>query len=216
MIDLHTHTILSDGELIASELVQRAAQKGYKTIALTDHVDASNLGMVTAGLVAAAGELNKLGTIKVIPGVEITHVPPPGIKEMVSRARKLGARLVVVHGETITEPVLPGTNRAAIEAGVDILAHPGLITPADVQRAKEKGVYLEISSRVGHSLTNGHVARTAIEIGAELVFSTDTHSPDNLVTDEQRVQILRGCGLSEDKVEAVIKNAEKIAGQVKV
>ena len=216
MIDLHTHTILSDGELIASELVQRAAQKGYRTIALTDHVDASNLDRVTAELVAGAGELNKLGTIKVIPGVEITHVPPKGIKAMVDRARKLGARLVVVHGETITEPVVPGTNKAAIEAGADILAHPGLISLAEVKLAKEKGVYLEISARTGHSLTNGHVARTAIEIGAQLVFSTDTHSPDNLVTDEQRMQILCGCGLSESQIKMVIGNAEKIAGQVKV
>ena len=44
------------------------------------------------------------------------------------RARALGAQIVLVHGETIVEPVPPGTNHQAIEAGVDILAHPGLIS----------------------------------------------------------------------------------------
>ena len=42
--------------------------------------------------------------------------------------RGLGARIIVVHGETIVEPVRPGTNRKALESDVDILAHPGLIT----------------------------------------------------------------------------------------
>jgi histidinol phosphatase-like PHP family hydrolase len=67
----------------------------------------------------------------------------------------------VVHGETIVEPVLPGTNRAAIAAGVDILAHPGLITKEEAMLAAQKGVLLEITTRRGHSFTNGHVASIA-------------------------------------------------------
>ena len=51
-----------------------------------------------------------------------------------------------MHGETICEPVAPGTNRAAIEAGVDILAHPGLITEEEARLAASKGVLLEVSS----------------------------------------------------------------------
>ncbi|MFY9194440.1 MAG: PHP domain-containing protein, partial [Methanoculleus sp.] len=53
MYDLHTHTILSDGELLPTELIRRAAVLGYSTIAITDHADASNL----AGLVEAIGEV---------------------------------------------------------------------------------------------------------------------------------------------------------------
>lgn len=208
MIDLHTHTFLSDGELVPSELVQRAKEKGYTAIALTDHVDSSNIERVTKELVKVAGELNRLGTIKVIPGVEITHVPPKGIKVLVKRARELGARLVLVHGETIAEPVIKGTNRAGIEAGVDILAHPGLILPEDVRLAKEMHVYLEISGRKGHCLTNGYVAKMALESGAKLIFSTDAHSEEDLVTDKDRERILYGCGLRE--VRDVIKNAEEI------
>ena len=54
--------------------------------------------------------------VTVLCGVEITHVPPP----LISQARGPGqggrAQLVVVHGETIVEPVEVGTNLAAIEA----------------------------------------------------------------------------------------------------
>ena len=78
---------------------------------------------------------------------------------MVKRARELGAFIVLVHGETITEPVLPGTNRAAIEAGADILVHPGLITEADARLAKRNGVRLEVSGRKGHAYANGYVAK---------------------------------------------------------
>lgn len=208
MIDLHMHTLLSDGELLPSEMVQRAGEKGYTAIALTDHVDSSNIERVVKELVKAAEELNRLGSLKVIPGVEITHVPIKGIKAMVDKARDLGARLVLVHGETIVEPVQPGTNRAAIEAGADILTHPGLISPEDMKLAKEKGVCLEITARKGHSLTNGHVAKLACELGARLVFSTDAHSPCDLVTDQERDKILYGCGLAKDEIRKVIKNAE--------
>jgi histidinol phosphatase-like PHP family hydrolase len=210
MIDLHTHTLLSDGALLPSELVQRAADKGYTAIALTDHVDDSNIDRVVREIVMAATVLNKLGTIKVIPGVEITHVPLKGIKDLVKKARDLGSKLVLVHGETLMEPVVTGTNRTAIESGADIVTHPGLILPDDVKLAKDKGVYLEITARAGHSLTNGYVAKVATEIGANLVFSTDSHLPNDLVDDKRRESILLGCGLTKDGVLRVIKNVETI------
>ncbi len=43
MIDLHTHSSFSDGELIPSELVRRAFVLGYTAIAITDHVDYTNI-----------------------------------------------------------------------------------------------------------------------------------------------------------------------------
>ena len=76
---------------------------------------------------------------------------------------------MVVHGETIVEPVAPGTNKAAIEANADILAHPGIISTEDLLLAKEKGVTLEITSRKGHSLSNGYVAKEAMKFGVPLM-----------------------------------------------
>ena len=122
------------------------------------------------------------------------------------RAREAGAELVLVHGETIVEPVAEGTNRAAIEAGCDVLAHPGLIEPELVSLAAERGVMLEISGRKGHSLTNGHVARLALERGAALSFGSDGHAPGDYPTRPQAERIARGAGLNEEQVAALFRN----------
>ena len=212
MIDLHTHSLLSDGELLPSELVRRAEVIGYKAIAITDHSDASNIDFVIERIVNVCNELK--AAIPVIPGVELTHIPPRQIGQMVKKARELGARLVLVHGETVVEPVSPGTNRAAIEAGGDILAHPGLLTPEDAMLAAEKGVCLELTARKGHSLSNGHVASVAKKIGVNIVLNTDTHSPSDLISDDMAVRIVVGAGLTEGDFRVITKNAEKILQRV--
>jgi putative hydrolase len=207
MIDLHTHTIFSDGELIPYELVRRAAAIGYQAIAITDHVDFSNIDFVVPSIVKAVRKLKGHATIEVIPGAEITHSPLGLIPELVREARALGAKIVIVHGETIVEPVLKGTNRAAIEAGADILAHPGLISEEDVLFAKEIGVTLEITTRKGHSLSNGHVAKEAMRLGADLSINTDTHSPGDLITEEIARRVLAGAGIGKDFIESIFAHS---------
>jgi len=207
VIDLHTHSLFSDGVLIPSELARRAEHAGLKAVGITDHGDSSNIDFVVPRIVAVAIDLNRFMAIKVIPGIELTHVPPPMIAECARRARNLGARIIIVHGETIAEPVAPGTNRAAIDAGVNILAHPGLITMEDVLMAKEKGILLEISARKGHSLTNGHVAKLATETGAKLVINTDTHEPSDLINLDQALKVVLGAGLTEEDFNLMQQNA---------
>ena len=203
MIDLHTHSIFSDGELLPSELVRRAVVHGYTAIAITDHVDFTNIEHVLDGI-KKAKYLEEVWDIRVLAGVEITHVPPQKISGLVALARELGAEIVVVHGETLVEPVLPGTNRAAIEARADILAHPGLISKEDAMLAAEVGVCLEITARCGHNRANGHVVRIAEEVGADMIVGTDSHSPGDLVTDEEALKIAIGAGLSEKHAQEVL------------
>jgi histidinol phosphatase-like PHP family hydrolase len=211
MIDLHTHTLLSDGELLPVELVQRAYTAGYKALAITDHVDMSNIDFVVPRIVKVLNELEGHSELILIPGAEITHVPPKLIGELVERARSLGAKIVVAHGETIVEPVMPGTNRASIEAGADILSHPGLISIEDATLAKEKGVALEITSRKGHSLSNGHVAKTAMVTGAQMVINTDSHAPDDLISKERAKTILRAAGIPEENINTIFANSLTLA-----
>jgi histidinol phosphatase-like PHP family hydrolase len=207
MIDLHTHSIFSDGVLIPAELLRRYEYCGYSTVAITDHVDMSNLDFIVPRIAAAAEEMNNCQSVRLIPGVEITHVPPKLIRSMVERARALGARVVVVHGETIAEPVAKGTNMAGIEAGADIIAHPGLITFEEAALAAEKGVLLEISGRSGHSLTNGHVVRVAESANADMVLNSDSHSPENIMSREFALKVALGAGLTEEGAEALHQNA---------
>ncbi|RKQ61811.1 histidinol phosphatase-like PHP family hydrolase [Thermovibrio guaymasensis] len=210
MIDLHTHTLFSDGELLPSELVRRAEAIGCRAIALTDHVDYSNYKFVLERLWETVEILNENTSLLVIPGVEITHVPPLKIPELIEKCREEGALIVVVHGETIVEPVSPGTNRAAIEGRADILAHPGLITKEEAELAKERGVFLEITTRRGHSITNGHVAKLATEVGAPMVINTDSHSPGDLVTRSFALKVGIGAGLTVAQVEECFSNSERI------
>lgn len=208
MIDLHTHSLLSDGELIPSELVRRAEAIGYKAIAITDHVDSSNIDIVVPKIVVALKKLKGFISIEAIPGAEITHAPPQIIPDLVKEARQLGAKIVVVHGETIVEPVTPGTNRAAIEANADILAHPGIISEEDLLFAKEKGVILEITSRKGHSLSNGYVAKEAMRFGVPLCINTDAHSPSDLITGETAIRILLASGVEENRIDSIFENSK--------
>jgi len=162
-VDLHTHTILSDGELLPIELARRAFVKGHKAIAFTDHASLSTMDRVIDEARRDA-ELAEVWGIQCLTGVEITHVPASKIDMVVARARKLGAEIIVIHGETISEPVEKGTNLASVKnPEIDILAHPGFITEEEVQLAKDNGVYLEITSRASHCKTNGHVAALAKE-----------------------------------------------------
>lgn len=196
MIDLHTHTFFSDGELGPAELVRRAAVAGYRALAITDHADQSNIISLLKRLCPVVGELGEANGLILLAGAELTHVPPKHIADVVKMARDNGAQILSVHGETIVEPVIEGTNRAAIDAGVDILAHPGLITPEDVQFAVEKGVFLEVTTRKGHSLTNGHVVKLALQYGARLVVNNDAHAPGDLLSFEMARKVALGAGMT--------------------
>jgi len=214
MIDLHTHSLFSDGALLPSELARRAQFAGYKALAITDHVDSSNIDFVIPRIAGALKDIAKYLDLTLIPGAEITHVPPELIGKLVSKARKLGAKIVVVHGETIVEPVIQGTNRAAIDAGADILAHPGLISTADMKKAKQKGVAIEITSRKGHCLSNGHVVKIAMEVGADLIINTDSHNPEDLITIELARIILHSAGIAENTVEKIFANSQKLVDRI--
>jgi histidinol phosphatase-like PHP family hydrolase len=118
----------------------------------------------------------------------------------------MGVQIVVVHGETIVETVEQGTNKAAMQSPyVDILAHPGLITVEEAALAKRNGVFIEISARKGHSLTNGHIASIARATGARLLLSSDAHSTQDLLSSGLAIAILRGAGLAEGEVEETLQ-----------
>jgi putative hydrolase len=214
MIDLHTHCLFSDGELVPSELVRRALMAGYRAIAITDHGDASNLDFIIPRIVRVSRQLSEVVGVRIIAGIELTHVPPSLIPPLVDEARSLGAQLVVVHGETIVEPVASGTNRAALKAGIEILAHPGLISEEEAFLAADNGVYLEISTRKGHSLTNGHVLKMARKCGASLVMNTDSHGPQDLVSRKMAEKIAAGAGMNAEEISLMFANSEKLVRKI--
>ena len=205
MYDFHTHTFLSDGVLSPIELIRRALVRGYKAIGVTDHVGVGNLELVVKTLVKDCAAATERWDILALPGVEITHVPKEDIDMVARTAKELGARLVTVHGETIVEPVEPGTNEAALRSpAVDVLAHPGLISYEHARLGAENGVFLEVSARKGHSFTNGHVVNMARLAGASMVLDSDAHEPEDLLTHELTQDIAMGAGLTSEEAHALL------------
>ncbi len=205
------HSLFSDGELLPSELARRALKLNHEVIAITDHVDWSNVEAIPT-IQDAIDDINANWDITVVLGAEVTHAPIESIDGIAERAKELGAKIVVVHGETLNEPVTPGTNRAAVESKyVDILGHPGLITKEEAEIALKNDIYLEISARKGHCLGNGHVANIAREVGNKLLVDTDTHAPGDIITFEKSYEIALGAGLSHDEaMKAVVDNPHEL------
>ncbi len=64
-IDLHLHTLASDGRLTPTELVQMVAKNGLKTISITDHDS-------TEGLAEAYEAAKEFPDLRIIPGIEMS------------------------------------------------------------------------------------------------------------------------------------------------
>ena len=215
--DFHSHTLMSDGELLVSEHIRRAEKMGFAAVAITDHADITNIDYILESVYKFKETEGKYYNIEVIPGVELTHVPPELIDELAKYSKSKGAKIVVVHGETLVEPVQKGTNHYAVNSKyVDILAHPGFITLEEAKKAAENGIFLEITSRKGHSLSNGHVVDTARKSGAKLLVNTDTHSPSDFIDQEFAYKVAMAAGLSEQEAyEVVVNNPLEIMKRIK-
>lgn len=206
--EFHTHTFYSDGVLTPVELVRRAFILGDACIAITDHVDFTNIEHVLKCQKKLKGNVS--WDIEVLLGVELTHIPKDKIAKLAKKARGLGARVVVLHGETPAEPVEAGTNLAGVKCPhVDILAHPGNITLKEAELARKNDVYLELTSREGHSQGNVHVAEMALEAKARLLVNTDAHEPEDLITQEDALKVAQAAGLSDEEALHVVGRNQK-------
>lgn len=202
--------MFSDGVLLPIELIRRVVVMKYKAIGITDHVSISNVARTVTEVVRDCRLAERNWDIIAIPGAEITHVPPKEIARVAKLAKKCGAEIVVVHGETPAEPVEKGTNLAAVSCqDVSILAHAGFLTMEIAEKARENDIFLEITAKKGHSNTNGLVAKMGRKAGAAFLVNTDAHLPDDLITEKKAIEIAIGAGLdsSEAKV-AVTKNPD--------
>ncbi|MFA6129718.1 MAG: histidinol phosphate phosphatase domain-containing protein [Candidatus Omnitrophota bacterium] len=206
--NLHAHTFLSDGELLPSEVAVRYQDKGYKVIAITDHADYSNIRQAAKAIVEFCRRWPKNSKIKVLPGIELTHLPPEQFKPLASLARKEGIKIIIAHGETPVEPVAKGTNHLALMADIDILAHPGLISDEDAKLAKDRGIFLEITSRRGHSQTNAHVIKQARKSGAKLILNNDSHAPEDIISPDELTRVGLDSGLSQAEIDKIYEDVK--------
>jgi histidinol phosphatase-like PHP family hydrolase len=215
VIEFHTHTVFSDGTLLPAALARRARILDYQAVAFTDHADWTNYAWILEQQLQSLTHLGLFSGLDLIVGLELTHVPPSLIQEVANNARMAGAQVLLVHGETLADSVETGTNLAAIEAKVDILAHPGLITEEEASLAGQKGVLLEISARTGHCLTNGHLVQMARQCGADVILGSDVHTSADLPSREQRQCIALGAGMCLDEYIQAETRAQNLLHRVR-
>jgi len=210
LYDFHTHTFLSDGVLAPIELIRRAIVKGHTGIGVSDHAGLGTMEWCIAAARRDCELAEKHWQIVAVAGVELTHVPAASIAELAAAAKRAGARYVVVHGESPVEPVEPGTNLAAARCPeVDILAHPGHITPQVAQAAAANGVFLEITARKGHNQTNGLVVAIGRQAGAKFLVNSDGHDPDDLLTRDKAESVARGAGFAEAELHQALEDSPR-------
>ncbi len=203
-VDFHSHSYLTDGTTSATDMWVEAEAREHRALALTDHLGPEDPKPMLEHLRREAAAWDGSAFFPII-GVELTKLPPRRIADAARAARRAGAEIVIVHGETIVETVPAGTNHAAIDSGaVDVLAHPGLLDPKDAELARDHSVALEISGRRGHSLCNGHVVEVALAAGAELVVDSDAHGPEQLIPPVQARKVALGAGVPAERLERVL------------
>jgi predicted metal-dependent phosphoesterase TrpH len=142
-VDLHCHSIASDGGLTPEELVARAANLGLEVLAITDHD-------TTEAIPAALAEGQRWG-ITVVPGVEISAIS--GQEEI----HLLGYYIDQEHPEL--QALLTRTREARWERAQKMLARL-----AKLGLPVEWGRVIEISGGSG-SIGRPHVAATLLEAG---------------------------------------------------
>lgn len=208
--DFHTHTFLSDGSSSPIELIRFAYAYGYKCIGITDHGSYSNLEHVIGSVKKDCELAEKYWDIIAIPGIELTNIPAVSVDEMARSAKELGVRMVAVHGESIAEEVEEGTNLAAVKSEyVDMLAHPGLITSEEAMLAAKNDIYIEITKRVGHSLTNGRVVEVGRKAGVKFLLNSDSHNYPDLYRGDFQKEVALGSGLSIEEYNRIIDYNQK-------
>lgn len=209
------HIIFSpEAGLESSSILHYASLAGLRCVAVVLVSDGSDFDRV-ASLAAQIRRCSLYAGVEAFAGVELRHVPPALLPDAVKEARTAGGRLVLVHGETICDQVEQGTNFAAIEAGADILAHPGLIDAESAAFAAEKGVALEFTSCPRHAFTNAHTAAMARRFGCLLVRGSCARRPEEISTRSFWLSVVRGAdvfesGENKDNLLELLKKSEEV------
>jgi len=199
LVDLHSHSTVSDGTLTIEAMVAAAEQRGYDAYAVTDHAmgGLNNHRDMAAAVRSEIDRLSRHTCVQLFAGVELSDYPPDRIDRAARDARDAGAQVIVVHGECVSMKVEPGTNSAAVRSlDVDILAHPGLLSEEDAVEARRHDVYIELSARQGHCLANGHVYQVVRLAGARVVVDSDAHDAEGLLSTEKVAAVVCGAGAS--------------------
>jgi DNA polymerase (family X) len=197
--ELHAHTTASDGAMSIEELARRAKERGFHTVAVTDHSQGQPIanGLSPDRLrehIEAVRKANeKVKGVRVLAGSEVDILADGSLDYADDLLAELDIVVASPHAALSQDPEAATKRllRAIANPLVHILGHPtgrlinrrpGL--SPDMARviaaAKEHGVALEINAHwMRLDLRDTHV-RAAVDAGCLIAIDCDTHSPEDL------------------------------------
>ncbi len=215
--DCQMHTTASDGRADLAAMVSAAVQRGYQYAAVTDHSRRMPGGLDAGRLArqwAEVEQLNsRLGAFRLLRGVEV-DILDDGTLDL-DGACLADAEIVVaaVHSQMDQEreEMTARLLRALDNRNVHILAHPtgrrllrrepyAISLERVFVAARDRGVLLECNAHPQRlDLCDDHLRR-AVEVGADVVISTDAHDVAGLGHMRLGVATARRAGLTAQQV----------------
>ncbi|MEO0586504.1 MAG: DNA polymerase/3'-5' exonuclease PolX [Planctomycetota bacterium] len=193
--ELHAHTTASDGSLSIRELVDAALDRGFHTLAVTDHskgqaqangLDAKRLRQHIKDIHAVAADYED--RIAVLAGSEVDILADGSLDYDADLLAELDLVVASPHAALSQEPATCTKRliKAIENPHVHIIGHPtgrlinrraGLEPdmPAIVDAAKANGVALEINAHHARLDLRDTHARLALDAGVKLAIDTDAH-----------------------------------------
>ena len=194
--ELHAHTVASDGAWSIEQYARFAADRGFHTVAVTDHSkgQAQANGLTAARLEKHIEAIREVaakleGTIRVLAGSEVDILTDGSLDYPDSLLKELDVVVASPHAALTQEPA-KATERllkAIDNPWITILGHPtgrlvgrrpGLSPDMSrvVRAAAERGIALEINANSHRLDLRDTHARMALEAGCTLAINTDAHS----------------------------------------
>lgn len=182
MIDLHTHSSASDGELQPEELIREAHARGLSAVALTDHDG-------TAGIAPALAAGAALG-ITVIGGVELSTDPPWS-----GSAHLLGYGVDPDDGALIglLDRMCRGRERRLV-AMVEKLGELGVPVAADAIRARAAGEAIGRPQIAKEIVARGHATDVPEAFLRFLRYGAPAYVQRDRLPLEEAIRVLREAG----------------------
>jgi DNA polymerase (family X) len=220
LAELHTHSTWSDGAVSIRDMAKGARERGFTTLAITDHTH--SLGIVTGmhpedvarQRVEIDAVQREMGdTIRILQGAEVEIRADGSLDYPDDILASLDIVIASLH-VSLRQPREIVTQRmvnAIKNPHVDIIAHPsGRLLPnregadldydAVLSAASEHSTALEINASPNRLDLDEMYVRRAAEMEIPLVINTDAHAPDQLDLMEYGVSVARRAWVGPEKI----------------
>jgi len=218
--ELHAHTTASDGRWSIQELAEAAAERGFHTVAVTDHskgqVQAN--GLTNDRLEQHIKDIRKVAeklkdTITVLAGSEVDILADGRMDYPDELLAELDIVVASPHAALSQDPDKATTRllKAIENPYVTVLGHPtgrlvqrreGLSPDLDqlIDACKQRGIAMEINANTHRLDLRDTHARRAIDAGVKLSINTDAHGPADLDQLQYGILTARRAGATRNDI----------------